>query len=165
MYTYIVGVSRNDRQVYVSIINSAAGRAFSRYPYLVSMAKTVIEAHDLTDKELHITQDMGHTIGNTNIVATDAKDIIFYARLLKQSQTLRFVKNRSMELSSELSIALLEDSEGNYELKDVWIGPGHPPFPDASDTHVDSRTYWLNHALTADSEHVDLQTMTKICPY
>ena len=165
MYTYIVGESRNGRQVYVSIINSAAGRYFARQPHLVGIAKTVVEMLNLTGSELSITQDIGRNIGNTNIVTTDDKDTIFYARLLKKSQTLRFVKNRSMELSSELSITLLEDSEGNYELIDAWIGPACPPFPDASNAHADSKTYWLSHALTAESEHVDPHSMTRVCPY
>lgn len=165
MYTYVVGVSRNDRQVYVSIINSAAGRYLGRQPYLVGIAKAVVETLNLTKKELIITQDVGRTIGNTNIVATGVKDSIFYARQPKQVYTSRFVKNRSMEPSSELSIILVEDGEGNYELVNVWIGPACPPFPDAPNALESSKTYWLNHALTAGSELIDLQSATNACPY
>ena len=165
MYTYVVGVSRNSRQVYASIINSAAGRSFSRQPYLVSITKAMVQTLDLTEKELRVTRDMGRTIGNTNIVETSAKDSIFYARQPKQVQTLRFVKNRSMEPSSELSIILAEDDEGNYEVKDIWIGPSCPPFPDAPNARKNSKAYWLEHALTAGSEPIDLQSITSTCPY
>lgn len=165
MYTYVVGVSRNNQQVYVSIINSSAGRYFSRQPYLIAVAKGIVESLDLTEEELTITQDMGRNIGHTNVVATNDKDIIFYARLLKQTQMLRFVKSRSMVLSSELSITLRCDNQGRYELTDAWVGPMRPPFPDASNATADSKAYWLTHALTDGSEIIDLNSRTRICPY
>ncbi|HEU4966457.1 MAG TPA: hypothetical protein VFT53_03165 [Candidatus Saccharimonadales bacterium] len=165
MYILSVGVSRNGWQVYVSTVNSAAGRSFSCYPHLVRIAKAVVETRDLTETEVRITQDMGRTIGNTNIVATSPKDAIFYARRLKHADMSRFVRNRSMESSSELSLILARDDVGNYELKDVWIGPACPPFPDASNARADSTTYWLGHALTAGSERIEPQSVTGICPY
>ncbi|MGI0133528.1 MAG: hypothetical protein ACREBW_01025 [Candidatus Micrarchaeaceae archaeon] len=165
MYTYMVGVSRNGREVYVGIINSAAGRVFSRQPHLVHITKTVVETLDLAGGELCLTRDMGRIIGNTNIVATSPKDSIFYARQMKHTDTSRFVKNRSMEPSSELSIVLTEDANGNYELKEVWIGPACPPFPDASNAREESEAYWLDHALTAGSEQIDSQSITSTCPY
>lgn len=165
MYTYAVGVSRNGRQVYVGIINSAAGRYFSRQPYLIAIAKSIVETLDLTEKECTLTQDMGRNIGHTNVVTTDSKDAIFYARLLKQTQMLRFVKSRSMALSSELSITLNEDNEGNYELTDAWVGSARPPFPNASNATEDSKEYWRTHALTEGSESIDLQSRTRFCPY
>lgn len=165
MYIYAVGVSRNGRQVYVSIINSSAGRYFSRQPYLIAIAKGVVETLELAEKELSITQDVGHTIGHSNIVATNDEDSIFYACLLKQTQMMRFARNRSMELSRELSITLNEDGEGNYELTDAWIGSAHPPFPSAPNANNNSKAYWLNHALTDGSERIDLHSRTSVYPY
>lgn len=165
MYSFAIGVSANDHQVYINIINSAAGRCFSRQPHLVGLAKGVVESLELTGSTLRVTHDLGRTIGNTNIVATRDVDQIFYAQRLKQSEVLRFVKNRSMEPSSELSIVLHKDSEGNYELTDVWVGPACPSFPGAADESKDSKMYWQTHALTADSESISSQSVTSVCPY
>jgi hypothetical protein len=165
MYSFAIGVSANDCQVYTKIINSAAGRCFSRQPHLVSLAKGVVESLELTEPTLQVTHDLGRTIGNTNIVATRDKDVIFYAQRLKQSGVLRFVKNRSMEPSSELSIILRKDSDGNYELTDIWIGPACPAFPGSADESEDSKMYWQTHALTADSESISSQSVTSVCPY
>jgi hypothetical protein len=165
MYNFVIGVSVNDHQVYSNIINSVAGRCFSRQPHLVSLVKSIIESLELTDTTMRVTYNMGRTIGNTNIVITSDKDIVFYAARLKQSDMLRFVKNRSMEPSSELSIVLHKDDEGNYELSDIWIGPACPSFPGTADETEDSKVYWQTHALTADSESISSQTVTSVCPY
>lgn len=165
MYTYLLGVSRNGRQVYANIINSVAGRSISRQPYLVAIAKTLVETLDLTDEEQRITQDMGRTIGNTNVVATSPKDVVFYACQSKQTHLSRFVKNRSMEPSRELSMVLVQDNEGNYELTKIWIGPAYPPFPDAPDARKDSKDFWQTHALTDGSELFDSQSVTRTSPY
>jgi len=165
VYSFVVGVSANDHQVYTNIINSAAGYSFSRQPHLVSLVKGIVESLELTDVVIRVTHDMGRTIGNTNIVTTGDKDIIFYAQRLKRSGVLRFVKNRSMEPSSELSIVLRKDGDGDYELTDAWVGPACPAFPGAADESEDSKTYWQTHALTADSESISLQSVTSVCPY
>jgi len=166
VYSFVVGVSANDHQVYTNIINSAAGYSFSRQPHLVSLAKDIIESLELTDVVIRMTHDMGRTIGNTNIVTTGDKDTIFYAQRLKRGDSvLRFVKNRSMEPSSELSIVLRKDGDGDYELTDVWIGPACPAFPGSADEGEDSKVYWQTHALTADSESISSQSVTSVCPY
>lgn len=165
MYSYAIGVSANGHRVYTNIINSAAGRCFSRQPHLVSLVKDIVESLELTDATMHVTHDLGRTIGNTNIVVTQDKDLIFYAQRPKQSDILRFVKNRSMEPSSELSIVLHRDSDSDYELMDVWIGPACPSFPGAADESKSSKTYWQTHALTAGSESISLQSVTSVCPY
>jgi hypothetical protein len=165
MYTYDVGMSRNGCRVYANIINSEAGKYFSRQPYLVRIVQDILVSLDLLGEELVIAHDMGRNIGNTNIVATGEKDTIFYARLPKRDNCLRFVKNRSMEPSSKLVVMLRQDTEGSYEITKVWIGPLYPPFPDAEDAVLDSKPYWQTHALVAGSETIDPKTVTRVCPY
>lgn len=165
MYSFIVGVSANNHQVYTSIINSAAERCFSRQPYLVSLVRGIVESLDLNGPVMNVTRDMGRAIGNTNIVATEDKDQIFYAQRPKHDDVLRFVKNRPMEPSSELSVTLRKDDDGNYELVNVWIGPACPSFPGADGASEDSKPYWQTHALTAGSELISAQSVTSVCPY
>ncbi len=163
-YTYTIGISRNGRQAYVGIINSPAGRYFGRQPYLLSVVKDLLLTLDLAGSNVITCQDMGRAIGNTHIVATNAKDAVFYARPPKKTNSLRFVKNRSMEPSRELSLVLRQDNDGDYEIVNIWIGPLYPPFPDADDANNDSKAYWQHHAFTAGSEPIDLQTVTRIAP-
>jgi len=164
-YTYNVGVSQNGQRVYVGIIGSAAGSYLSRQPHLVSIVKDLLLTLNLTRPKIVVSQDMGLAVGNTHIVATDIKDTIFYAHPHKKANNLRFVKNRSMESSREVSVVLEQDSDGDYELMNVWIGPLYPPFPDAEDATDDSEAYWQSHAFTAGSEPIDLQTVTTKRPY
>lgn len=165
MYTYVVGMSQNDRQVYTNIIGSVAGRYLSRQPHLIRMIKDFLESSALAGKLVTLSHDMGKVIGNTNIVATEGKDSIYYARQPKRTNMLRFVKNRSMEPSKVLTIVLQQDDEGNYELVNVWVGPSYPPFPDAADAVAESKVYWQTHALVGGTEPIDLQSVTRECPY
>jgi len=165
MYTYVMGVSRNGRQIYTNIIGSPAARYLSRQPYLVRIAKDMLVPLRLEDATVLVSHDLGHVIGNTNIVETAEKDLIYYARQPRQTYFLRFVKNRSMEPSSTLTAILRKDRDGDYELVNIWIGPKCPPFPEAADATTQSKEYWGNHALTAGSEVIDLQTQTSTCPY
>lgn len=165
MYKYVVGVSQNGREAYINIISSAAGRYFSRQPYLFHIVKDILEPLKLTKPVVRLSHDMGRKIGNTNIVVTKDSDAVYYARQPKQSSMLRFVKNHSMVQSSELAVILERDKNGNYEITNVWIGPLCPPFPDAEDATPESKDYWQTHALVAGSETIDLQTVTRERPY
>jgi len=164
-YTYVAGVSQNGRDVYVKIINSAAGRYFSRQPHLLGVAKEALLTLVLTEPVIAVAMDMGRAIGNTHVVTTGEKDSIFYAHPPKKATNLRFVKNRSLESSPELSLILERDGDGDYEIVNAWIGPLYPPFPDAEDATDESKAYWQTHAFTAGSEPIDLQTVTTRRPY
>ena len=165
MYSLAVGTSANGHQVYMNTISSAAGRCFSREPHLIRIAKAVVESLELAGCDVCLTRDIGRVIGNTNIVATKDSDQIFYAQQPKGNNVLRFVKKRSMEPSSELSLILQVDAEGNYEVTDAWIGPACPPFPGTNGATIASKAYWQDHALTAGSEPISLQSVTSVCPY
>jgi hypothetical protein len=164
-YTYKIGLSHNGQQVYVGIIGSIAGNYLSRQPHLVAVIKDLLLTLDLTRPRVTVSQDMGLTIGNTHIVATGMKDAVFYANPVKKSNSLRFVKNRSMEPSREVSVVLQRDAEGDYELMEAWVGPLYPPFPDASDASAESKAYWQTHAFVAGSELIEAQSITAVCPY
>lgn len=108
---------------------------------------------------------MGHNIGTTEVVSTTDKDSIYYARPLKTEVFSRFAKNRYPQVSNMLTIVAEQDSEGDYEVTDVWIGGNHPAFPGDKAATVDSREYWENHALVPDSQDIQSKTLTRVCPY
>lgn len=164
-YTYTAGISQNGREVYVKIINSTAARYFSRQPYLLGVVKEALLTLDLAEPAVSVALNMGRAIGNTHIVSTGAKDSIFYAHPPKKAYSLRFVKNRSLESSPELSLILERDSDGDYEIVNAWVGPLYPPFPDDDGATNESKAYWQTHAFTAGSEPVDLRTITAKQPY
>ncbi len=151
--------------MHVNLISSPAGRFISRQPHVVSLIKAVLLVTDLTDTTYCIESDIGRTIGNSNIVATGAKDSVFYARPIKSTVFSRFVKNRPLSPSSMLTIILNRRDNDTYMITDTWIGPYFPPFPGDEHETSSSKTYWETHALVADSQPVQSQTITKTCPY
>jgi hypothetical protein len=119
----------------------------------------------LVEPQVSIERDMGRVIGNTDIIETTDKDSIFYAQPNKKQVFSRYAKNRYPSPSPKLSIILEKDIDGNYEIRDTWIGPYNPPFPGDVRETSKSKTYWENHALVQDSQSVQSKTITKICPY
>jgi hypothetical protein len=165
MYKYVVGTSQNGLEIYTNIINSAAGRYFSRRPHLIKLAKDIIELVDMKGPTIALSSDFGRIIGNTNIVNTDDNDTVFYAHAPKKASVQRFVKNRSMDPSQELALVLKRDAEGNYEIVDAWIGPLCPPFPGSDGATTESKAYWDTHALVAGSETIDMSSISRVSPY
>ncbi len=165
MYKYAVAESRNGREVYVNLIASSAGRYLSRQPYVINLIKEVLVSKRLSGPEIVVEHDMGRIIGNTDIVATNEKDTIFYAQPNKKTVFSRFAKNRYPSPSPKLTIILKQDSDGNYEISDTWIGPSSPPFPGDEKATPVSKQYWLTHALVADAQMIQSKSITKICPY
>lgn len=165
MYRHIIAAIANGREIYVNMIDSSAGHYLSRRPYVINLIKEVLEPMELTDSLISMEYDMGRVIGNTDIVETSDKDTIYYARPYKKSFFSRYAKNRNPSPSQMLTIILLQDEDGNYELSDTWIGPYSPPFPGDENETIKSKTYWENHALVQDIHVVQSKTITKVCPY
>jgi hypothetical protein len=59
----------------------------------------------------------------------------------------------------------MKDEEGNFEVKDTWVGPNIPAFPGDSKESSTSKLYWKTHALVQDSHIVQTKSITKVCPY
>ncbi|HUD81109.1 MAG TPA: hypothetical protein VMR08_00570 [Patescibacteria group bacterium] len=165
MYRYSITESPKGYEVYVNLITSSAGRYISRQPYLINMIKEVLVPMKLTGAEISIEHDMGRVIGNTDIVATGEKDVIFYAQPYKKTVFSRYVKNHSQLPSKTLTILLVQDENGDYELTDTWIGPCSPPFPGDKKETSRSKSYWETHALVLDTQTIQSKTLTKVCPY
>ena len=151
--------------VYVNLITSPAGRYLSRQPYLINMIKEVIAPMKLHGPQVSIEHNMGRVIGNTDIVATSEKDTIFYAQPNKKTVFSRYVKNHTQLPSKTLSLILVRDERGDYELTDTWIGPCTPPFPGDDHETPASKSYWETHALVLDVQSIQSKTLTKVCPY
>jgi hypothetical protein len=166
MYKYTLTQTPGEYKVYVNLITSNAGRYLSRRPYVINLIKEVLDPMSLKNKpELAIEKDMGRVIGHTDIVDTTEKDTVFYAKPNKTKVYSRYVKNRVPPASNTLSIVIIQDEDGDYEVRDTWIGPFSPPFPGDENESSKSKEYWETHALVQDSDTIQTKTITKNCPY
>lgn len=165
MYKHAIAVSRNGHNVYVNLIDSSAGQYLSRQPYVINLLREAVEDLEIKGNVYEVEHDMGRVIGQSYIVKTTDTDSIYYAQPYKNPTFSRYVKNRSPDPSTKLTILLAKDSDGEYEIQDTWIGPYSPPFPGDENTTARSRSYWQTHALVVDLQTVQAKTITKVCPY
>jgi hypothetical protein len=165
MYRFTIAEPNNGYEVYVNLISSAAGRYLSRQPHLINLIKEVLAPMKLKGGDVLIEHDMGRRIGNTDTVKTDEKDTIFYAQPYKKVVFSRYVKNRAPIPSSKLTIILVRDDEGNYDIVDTWVGQYTPPFPGDEKETDQSKPFWETHAVVMDTQVVQSKTITKTCPY
>lgn len=165
MYRYTITESPLGYEVYINLINSSAGIYVSRRPQIINLIKEVLTPMDLTSSPMQIMHNMGRVIGNSDIVETTEKDTIYYALPFKKKVYGRYAKNRNPSPSSELTIILGKDTEGNYEVHDTWVGPYTPPFPGDEHMTAKSKPFWETHALAQDEHAVQSKSITKDCPY
>jgi hypothetical protein len=151
-------------KVYVDPISSDAGKYLSHRPYVMGLIIEVLGSVKLTDEVVQIEHEMGRHIGTTDIVQTNERDMIYYAKPVKKDHYIRFAKNRIAEKSSQLSIQLTRDEDGNYEVLDTWIGPHSPASPGMDTEHANSIEYWSMHAMVHDSVPIQSKTITKDNP-
>ncbi len=165
MYRYVISDTPGSYEVYVNLITSSAGHYLSRQPYVLGLIKEVLDSVKLKDSNVTIERDMGRVIGNTDIIETTEKDTIYYAKANKKLVFSKFAKNRFPAPSQQLTICLVKDLDGNYDVLDTWIGPSTPPFPGDVNETSGSKLYWDTHALVQDAQSVQSKTITKECPY
>jgi hypothetical protein len=165
MYKFMLARSNDKYEVYINLISSSAGHYLSRRPYVINLIKEVLTPIKLSGARVVIERDMGRNIGNTDIVTTSTSDTIYYAQPVKAEIFSRFAKNKYPQPSNTLTIIVEQDSEGNYEVSDTWIGPFIPPFPGDDNETADSKSYWETHALAHDAQPIQSKTITKTCPY
>jgi hypothetical protein len=152
-------------EVYVNLIQSPAARHISQQPHILRLAVRLLQNAKLADDNVALEYDFGHPIGTTDTVETTAKDTIVYAKQLKQEAYTRFVKRRSLASSSNLTLYLQRDNDGNYELHDIRVGRPTPPLPGGDDETTDSKSFWQNHAIVLEGQPLQMSTVTKTSPY
>ena len=162
---HLIGESQNGIPIYVQLIGSQAGESIARQPQLLSLAKEMFAKVMLRGTKINLEYDMDRPVGYDFVVETSAKDTILYGRLLKDDVYTRFVKNGQPQPTNYITVTLLQSSNDNYELSDIWLGRLMPPRPGSENETADSKSYWSSHALILDNQRLQLQTMTKTCPY
>lgn len=162
---HYVGQTQNGLQVYAYLTGSKVSARLSRQPRLLTLAREMLAAVTLREPEICMEYNMQRQIGYDFTISTTDEDVVFYARLLKDDIYTRFVKNGEPLPTNYLTLTLLQDSDENYELSDLWIGHFMPPRPGSTDEVADSKLYWSRHAFILADQPLQTQTITKICPY
>lgn len=165
MYKFTIDDTSSDYEIYVNPISSSAGKYLSRRPQVFALIKEVAATCKLQGSRVVIEKDMGRDIGTTDVISTNDKDVIYYAKPSKSEVYSRFAKNRFPQTCSMLTVVFERDSDGNYEVSDTWIGQNHPPFPGDESESATSKDFWESHALVQDAQIIQSRSITKVCPY
>jgi hypothetical protein len=164
-HVHQVAKSANDKQVYADLISKPLANDVSNNPHLLRLAETVISLCHLEGAKVQLEYDMGHDIGRSDRVITTDMDIVFYARESKTAGYTRFVKNRQSKPTGCITINLIQDDVGNYEVTNIWIGKTYPVTPDHAKAKANSQAYWSRHAVIYNGQPLVASTLTKTCPY
>lgn len=162
---HVVTQSANGKTVHACLTQGVLGQQVGRNPHLLRLAAEVLAGQTLEGAHITGEYDLGRGIGYSDILLTGDNDTIFYARLGRATDFTRFVKHRKNDQTSVLSLGLFADEEGNYELRNIWIGPKYPPTPGDEDATAESAVYWQTHAVVYNGQSVLSSTITKDWPY
>jgi hypothetical protein len=160
-----IAQTHNGAAVYVNLIGSAAATHIASQPHLLNLVKEALGKMSPRAIEVRTEQDMGRDIGYDFVAETNENDGVFYAKLLREENFTRFVKNGKARATSYLTLILHRDENGDYELRDTWIGRLSPPLPGSAEETPDSKPYWNAHAHIFDKQPIQARTITRVSPY
>jgi hypothetical protein len=99
--------------------------------------------------------DFGETIGVTRCIQTYENDEIVFAVRPKRSGYTRFVKNRTQEPTSKLTVILTKDRQTNdYLVLTAYIGAKAEPEPWDFRATSKALDFWKKHALVYGTEPI-----------
>ena len=159
-----LGQTKNGVEVHVDLIKSKAAKHIAEQPYLTELLKTVLAAIEPTEQNLTIEHNMKRPIGYDFVIETSEKDAVFYAKLVKETNFTKFIKNGNPSATEYLTITLRRDDD-SYELTNIWIGRSTPALPGSDHETSDSASFWATHALVFANQPLQSQTLTRTCPY
>lgn len=162
----IMTTSKNGKVVYYDPLNSHAAAHFNEAEGLKTYVKEVLEETNITDDNLLFNVDMGHIIGETDLVENDLDDVIVYAKRRNRKIYSSFNKTKLSQPSSLVSIILGKSQNESYELVTAWIGAiDSPPFPGDEHETTGSKDYWTSHSLAWGTQEIQPDTETTECPW
>lgn len=165
MIKHPVAATKDGTQVYVDLIKSPASTTISQQPHVVTLIREVLSTIAPQGKTSTIEFDFGRNIGNCEVVATTEKDHIMFAKPQGRDMFFRFVRRRQPEQTSFVTIVLKLDSDGDYELNDVWMGRDMPALPGSGGETDISKAYWETHAWVIEGFPLQNRTLTLTQPY
>ncbi|HUD03281.1 MAG TPA: hypothetical protein VMR51_00595 [Patescibacteria group bacterium] len=166
--TELLCLSKNKKRIYYDSVNSHASTHFADTLGLRELVIEVLENRDLDNDNLEFDVDMGRPIGTSDVLETNESDEIVYAIRKNRSEQgyVPFTKSRSAQPSTNLSVALVANTDETYQLSSVWIGTwDDPPFPQQPHATLESKPYWSTHAFVWGSQEIEPNSELKSCPW
>lgn len=115
-----------------------------------------------------LTIDFDRIIGKCECVETTDADEIVYAIRCERDRHMRFVKNREMEDTSELTLVLFQHAD-HWKLVSGWFGgraAREPQDPNSSPKErIEAYDFWSKHALVWGCQRIREETITETCPW
>jgi hypothetical protein len=160
----LFGRTRNGTAVFIQPGQTHAATHFTDSPRLSALVKVALPRITATAKNVQTDYDFGKAIGDTDLLSTNANDVIVYAKRLHRKTYARFAKHRRPVKTSHITVVLQKIDKG-YLLISAWIGPSVPPFPGDRRKWSDSKAFWEHHALVYGRQSIDESSVTDICPW
>ncbi len=161
-------MSANGKRVVFDPVHSHAATHLKDAPTLRALAKELLSNMSLEGDLIAKDVDTGKVVGNSDVVETDDKDDVVYARRKNREDQgyVPFTKSRSPQPSTKISIYLVKKDDENYELSSVWIGEYESPmFPQMSNATAESVPYWSKHAFVWGSQEITPGSILAKCPW
>jgi hypothetical protein len=152
-------------KLYANLIKPPLSISVSRNPHLLNLLEEVVASLELRDAVVELEYDMKRSVGYTDIIAVEELDTVFYARQTKGGGFTRFVKNRKSDQSNTISLVMVRDEAGDYELQNIWVGGLYPAVPGEPRATVASKTFWETHGVVYNGQPIISSSITKSCPY
>ena len=160
-----IATTINGKEVYVDPEGSHAATHLADTPELLAVVKELLGDLEVTSENLYLERDMLRIIGMCDLVETTADDEIIYAKRLNRTNYTRFVKGRSPQPCSTVTVALRARKNGSYELRSAWIGYAVPQFPGDLYETPESKPFWRNHALAWGNQAIQPGTERSSWPW
>lgn len=110
--------------------------------------------------------------GYCDLIETTKDDEIIYAMRYGRKVYTRFVIGKQHYLINKCVICLNRSAFKNEEYYAVTMFPGGKSVKEPQDKYIttidqleNSLDFWQNHALVYNSDDIDRNTLTKVCPY
>jgi hypothetical protein len=165
-YLNFLITSANGKAVVYDSVSSHTATHFADAPQLKKLVKDILARTVLLEDRMLFDTDMGHAVGESDLVENDEGDEIVYAKRKNRDVYTSFNKTKSSEPSSIVAIGVQRLDDDRYELVSAWIGTcDSPPFPGDENETPDSKDYWLKHSLAWGTQEVQANTETSDCPW
>ena len=160
-----VATTKNGFDVYVDTEHSHAATHLKETPKLLDLVKEILAEYEVEKEMIRFETNMGRIVGPTDLVETREGDEIFYAKRPNREEYTRFVRNKKRPQTRFVTIHLDKKDSDECHLFTAWIGRLTPPFPTGKEDTEESKEFWSNHALVAETQTIVPGTETKECPW
>ncbi|MDP3645649.1 MAG: hypothetical protein Q8R25_01030 [bacterium] len=160
-----IGKSKNGVVVYIERTRSHAASHFAETPQLESLVKEIIAGCEVVGESLRIEKNFGRVVGVTDLVEIHPGDTVIYAKRIDRDTYSPFVKNRSPQPTSYVTIKLQMEDDKKYNLHTAYMGRLTPPIPGAKNETLESIRFWNTHALVRSTQVVVPGSETEWCPW